>query len=75
MAVVETHLNKGIQIARAQRSQSFELRSATTLARFRRDRGRSAEARQILKPIYDRFTEGFDTRDLSMAKALLADLA
>ena len=71
---VDAHLSRGIRVARTRRNQSFELRSTTTLARFRRDQGRSAEARQLLKPVYDRFAEGFDTRDLAMAKALLADL-
>jgi predicted ATPase len=39
------------------------------------DRGRSADARGLLQPIYDRFTEGFDTADLKAAKALLDALA
>jgi predicted ATPase len=39
------------------------------------DRGRSADARGLLQPIYDRFTEGFDTADLKVARALLDALA
>jgi len=47
------------------------LRAATSLARLWRDQGRRDEARTLLAPIYDWFTEGFDTRDLKEAKALL----
>jgi hypothetical protein len=43
-----------------------------SLARLRRDRGRRAEARELLAPVYGWFTEGFDTPDLIEAKALLA---
>jgi predicted ATPase len=53
---------------------SWELRAATSLARLRRDQGRSADATALLQPVYDRFTEGFATADLTAAKALLDDL-
>ena len=52
----------------------MELRAATSLARLLRDQRRPAEARALLAPIYDWFTEGFDTRDLISAKALLEEL-
>jgi predicted ATPase len=57
-----------------QGALSWELRTATSLARLRRDEGRIQEAHQLLAPIYDRFTEGFDTADLIGAKALLDTL-
>jgi hypothetical protein len=47
---------------------------ATSLARLWRDQGRRAEARDVLAPVYDWFTEGFDTADLKDAKALLDEL-
>jgi predicted ATPase len=50
------------------------LRAATSLARLLRDQGRSVKAVTLLQPIYDRFTEGFDTADLIAAKQLLAEL-
>ena len=50
------------------------LRAATSLARLWRDQGKSAEAHALLAPIYDWFTEGFDTADLRDAKALLEEL-
>jgi predicted ATPase len=50
---------------------SWELRAAASLARLLRDQDRSAEALTILQPVYERFTEGFDTADLKSAKALL----
>ena len=42
---------------------------------MQRDQGRSVEAFALLQPVYDRFTEGFDTADLKAAKALLDELA
>ena len=53
----------------------WELRAALDLARLWHDQGKRTEARDLLSPIYDWFTEGFDTQDLKEAKALLVDLA
>jgi predicted ATPase len=61
--------------ARTQQAKSFELRAATSLARLWRGQGRRNEARDLLAPVYDWFTEGFDTRDLKEAKTLLGELA
>ena len=52
----------------------MELRAGTRLARLWGEQGRRAEARELLAPIYGWFTEGFDTRDLKEAKALLDEL-
>ena len=54
---------------------SWELRAATSLARLLRDRDRVDEARDLLVPIYGRFTEGFGTADLQAAKQLLDEFA
>jgi predicted ATPase len=54
---------------------AVELAAATSLGRLLRDRGRRDEAQRILAPVYDWFTEGFDTRDLKDAQALLVELA
>jgi predicted ATPase len=51
------------------------LRAATSLARLWRNQGRSKEARELLSPVYDHFSEGFDTADLKATKALLDELA
>jgi predicted ATPase len=67
-------LRRALEIARAQEAKWFELRAATSLARLLRDQGRRDEARALLAPVYDWFTEGFDTQDLKDAKALLAEL-
>jgi predicted ATPase len=64
-----------LRIARDQKAKSLELRAATSLARVWGEKGRRAEARDLLAPIYDWFTEGFDTTDLKDAKALLDELA
>ena len=50
------------------------MRAATSLARLRGERGRRAEASDILAPVYGWFTEGFDTSDLKEAKTLLDEL-
>jgi len=61
--------------ARRQKAKSWELRTATSLARLWKAQGRGREAHDLLAPIYGWFTEGFNTRDLIEAKALLAELA
>ena len=58
-----------------QQAKSWELRAAMSMARLWRDQGKRDEARDLLAPIYGWFTEGFDTRDLKEAKALLGELA
>jgi predicted ATPase len=62
-------------IADRQRAKLFQLRASTSLARLWRDQSRHAEARGLLGPIYNWFTEGFDARDLMDAKVLLNELA
>jgi predicted ATPase len=62
------------RIAQKQQARAFELRASTSLARLWRDQGKRDEARELLAPIYGWFTEGFDTRDLKEAKALLGEL-
>jgi predicted ATPase len=71
----EGHFRQALDWARRQGALSWELRAATSLARLLCDRGRSADATGFLQPVYDRFTEGFDTADLKAAKALLDVLA
>jgi class 3 adenylate cyclase/tetratricopeptide (TPR) repeat protein len=68
----QASLRAALSVARAQRAKSWELRSATTLAQLLAGRGERAAARELLAPIYAWFTEGFDTKDLREAKALLA---
>jgi serine/threonine protein kinase/predicted ATPase len=62
---------RAIEIARRQKAKSFELRAVMSLSRLRAGQGRVADARQILAAIYGRFTEGFETGDLTQAGALL----
>ena len=73
-AEAETLIRRALDIARAQEAKSLELRAATSLARLWQRQGKRAEARALLAPIYGWFTEGFDTRDLVEAKALLDEL-
>lgn len=65
---------RSLDIGRCQMALSWQLRSATSLARLWRDGGRVAEARTLLAEVYGRFTEGFATRDLAEARALLEAL-
>ena len=58
-----------------QQAKSWELRASMSLARLWRDQGKVQQARELLAPVYGWFTEGFDTRDLKEAKALLEELA
>jgi predicted ATPase/DNA-binding winged helix-turn-helix (wHTH) protein len=67
-----TCLRASIAKAQAQHALSLELRSAMTLARLLREDGESVEARQCVAGVYDRFTEGFDTLDLKLARAIIA---
>ena len=61
-------------LAEKQSAKLFELRASLSLARLWRDQGKRAEARDLLAPIYNWFTEGFDAPDLKDAKALLDEL-
>jgi predicted ATPase len=70
-ATAEDHFQQALDWARRQGALSWELRATTSLARLFRDQGRPADAMTLLQPVYDRFTEGFDTVDLKAAKALL----
>jgi tetratricopeptide (TPR) repeat protein len=71
----EGALHTAITIARRQQARLWELRAATSLARLKCRLGRSEEATQAIVPIYDWFTEGFDTPDLKEAKVLIDSLA
>jgi predicted ATPase len=70
----EASLHQALTIARRQQAKSLELRAALSLARLWQHQGKRTEARELLAPIYNWFTEGFDTADLQEAKALLEDL-
>jgi predicted ATPase len=65
---------KAIAVAEVQQAKSLELRAATSFARLWPEQGRSAEAYELLAPVYGWFTEGFDTANLKDAKTLLDDL-
>jgi predicted ATPase len=70
----ETYFDRALVVARQQQAKSWELRAAMSMARLWRDQGKPQQARELLAPIYGWFTEGFDTRDLKEAKALLDEL-
>jgi predicted ATPase len=74
-AKAEVYFERALAVARQQQAKSWELRAAMSLARLWRDQGKMREARELLAPVYGWFTEGFDTRDLKEAKALLEELA
>jgi predicted ATPase len=70
----ETHFDRALAVAHQQQAKSWELRAGMSLARLWRDQGKAGQARELLAPVYGWFTEGFDTRDLKDAKALLEEL-
>ena len=74
-AQAESSFTQALDIARHQQAKSWELRAATSLARLWQRQGKHDESRELLTPIYDWFTEGFDTTDLKDAKALLEQLS
>ncbi len=65
---------QAIAVAERQSAKLFQLRASVSLARLWRDQGNRAESRDLLGPIYNWFTEGFDAPDLRDAKALLDEL-
>ena len=72
--VAETCFHKAIAIAQNQSAKSLELRASTSLAKLWQQQGKRQDAYDLLAPVYNWFTEGFDTADLKDAKALLDEL-
>jgi class 3 adenylate cyclase/predicted ATPase len=75
VAKAEAYFERALTVARAQQAKSWELRAAMSMAGLWRDQGKVQQARELLAPVYGWFTEGFNTRDLKEAKALLDTLA
>ena len=71
-AAVELY-ERAFDAARRQGSLSWELRIAISLARLRMDQGRRAEGREVLQAVFSRFTEGFGSADIGVARELLAE--
>ena len=71
----EASFQQALAVAHQQHAKSWELRAAISLAQLWQQQGKTAEARELLAPVYNWFTEGFDTQDLKDAKALLEALA
>ncbi|MCZ6874816.1 MAG: hypothetical protein O7G88_15020 [bacterium] len=74
-AQAETSFHQALDVARHQHAKSLELRAATSLARLWQQQDKRPDAYDLLAPVYNWFTEGFDTADLQEAKALLGELA
>jgi predicted ATPase len=75
LAGAEQHYVASLDWARQQHAKSWELRTATSLARLWHQQGKRAEAHKLLSEIYHWFMEGFDTKDLQEAKVLLEELS
>jgi len=71
----ESAFHQALAIARHQQAKSWELRASTSLARLWQHQGKRAEARGLLAPVFNWFTEGFDTFDLQSAKVHLEELS
>lgn len=74
MISADSLFRRSLELARAQGARAWELRTATSWARFHHNQKRSSEAYELLAPLLDRFTEGFDTADFLAASALRAEL-
>ncbi|UPK38194.1 AAA family ATPase [Bradyrhizobium sp. 186] len=70
----EISFSRALAVAHEQAAKMWELRAATSLAKLRRDQGKSSESRRLLAPVYGWFSEGFGTSDLIEAKMLLEEL-
>jgi predicted ATPase len=71
----EQSFRHALEIARQQREQAWELRAAASLGRLLGLQGRREEGRDTLAEVFGRFTEGFETANLTEARALLAELS
>src|SRR5262249_37761074 len=70
----EDYFERALAVARQQQAKSWELRATMSMARLWREQGKRNEARDLLAPVHEWFTEGFDTLDLKRAKRLLDEL-
>jgi predicted ATPase len=70
----EVYFERSLELSRRLGARGWELRAATDLAELLAERGDSERGRKLLQPIYDGFSEGFETADLKAAEALLATL-
>jgi hypothetical protein len=70
-ALAEQFFQEAIQIAIEDEAKTKQLRAVTSLAKLWQTQGKIREARGLLKPLYDSFTEGFEMPDMKNAKALL----
>ena len=70
----EEFLRRAIEVSKTQKAKGWELRASASLARLWQKQGKRKEALELLKPVYDWFTEGFNTKDLKEAKALIDGL-
>jgi predicted ATPase len=71
----KANFEQALEVARRQQAKSLELRATTCLASLWQSQGKRQEAYNLLAPVYEWFTEGFDTADLKDARALLDELA
>ncbi|OSI78679.1 hypothetical protein BSZ22_02595 [Bradyrhizobium canariense] len=71
----EANLRMAVDIAAAQSAKGAQLQAASSLGRLWLGQGKPQQAREMLAPVYCWFTEGFETRDLKMAKVLLDELS
>jgi predicted ATPase len=75
LAGAEQNYLASLDWARQQQAKSWELRTATSLARLWQQQGKQKEAHEMLSAVYNWFTEGLDTKDLQEAKALIETLS
>lgn len=74
VARAESYLHQGLSFVRERDAKGMELRLSLALARLWRDQGKTREAYDLLAPVYNWFTEGFNWTDMKQAKTLLDEL-
>jgi predicted ATPase/DNA-binding winged helix-turn-helix (wHTH) protein len=74
VSAAETKLQRSLELAREQAALSWELRTALSFARLRMGQDRRADARELVEPVYSKFSEGFATSDMRSARAILQSL-
>jgi predicted ATPase len=75
VVAAEQSFDRALQVARSQGALFWELRTAISLARLRASQDRPADAHRTLASVYEKFTEGFESSDLTNAKAMMAQLS
>ncbi len=71
----EACFRRAIEIAQSQKAKLWEARALASLCRLLHSQGRDENCRQQLADLYAWFSEGFETEDLQVVRAVLEEMA